>query len=423
MKNVGISDAEQWRGDWSDAQRTAIVEELKRVLSHPTFKSSKRCTSLLSYLVDRALAGEEDGVKERTLGIEVFEREPNYDTNADPIVRRTANEIRKRLAQCYLEQRARYPARFSVDRGSYRLEVEFEAPDEAAGPTDADTPEASPNSLKLSPGSDGHLEAKSEPASKLLRRGWIPGLAAALLLCVGLFFFARSNTFRSPENRLWEPLLASGDRVILCVSDVTPPVGVNAASNAQAPSASPLSHGPSQKTPFTDTRVAQAISIRLAQFKRQTNLQPSSALTFQDFRQGPAVLIGGTINPWAAMLLSKLRYTLQYDPVTLDKWIQDRQNPSVRNWKINGKPQTSDTFEDYAVVTRFFDPDTGQWILGLSGLEAHGTEAAGELVADPAFAKLIPSSVRSTGNFQIVLRVPVMAGSTGPFEIVAVHTW
>jgi hypothetical protein len=123
------------------------------------------------------------------------------------------------------------------------------------------------------------------------------------------------------------------------------------------------------------------------------------------------------------MLLSKLRYTLRIDPITLDKWIQDAQNPSMRDWKINGKPQSSDTFDDYAVITRFFDRDTGQWIMALSGLEAHGTEAAGELVADPAFAKFIPSSVSSTGNFQIVLRTPVMRGSTGPFEVLAVYTW
>ena len=51
-----------------------------------------------------ALAGRAEGLKERTLGIEVFGKDPNYDTTEDPIVRVTAGEIRKRIAQYYQEQ-------------------------------------------------------------------------------------------------------------------------------------------------------------------------------------------------------------------------------------------------------------------------------------------------------------------------------
>ena len=244
-----------------------------------------------------------------------------------------------------------------------------------------------------------------------------------MLVSIACLLVVRLDAFRSPQYKLWKPLLASGDRITVCVSDIAALPAVDGMTISQISSASPISHGPREDTPFLDTRVAHAISMRLLEFKRQPNLQPSSALTFQNFRQEPAVLVGGTINPWASILLSKLRYTLRIDPITLDKWIQDAQNPSMRDWKINGTPQSSDNFVDYAVITRFFDKDTGQWIMALSGLEAHGTEAAGELVADPAFAKFVPSSVRSTGNFQIVLRTPVMRGSTGPFEVLTVYTW
>ena len=431
LAKVPILDRRESSRGWSDAERTAIVEETNRVLSHPTFKGSKRCIELLSYLVDRALAGEEDGIKERVLGIEVFGRGADYDTNSDPIVRRTANEIRKRLGQCYFEPSSRPAVRIHMARGSYLLEFEFEGDDVLPeltetenDPTETESPEESPQPLKLHRTQDAHFERTFKSTSKLLRRSLILGIAAALLVSIACLLLVRFVAFRSPEYKLWKPLLDSGDRITLCVSDVTPLVGADdGATGSQAPSTSPLSHGTPQKAPFLDTRVAQAISTQLLEFKRQTNLQPASALTFQDFRQGPTVLIGGTINPWASILLSKLRYTLRIDPITLDKWIQDAQNSSMRDWKINGKPQSSDTFVDYAVITRFFDKDTGQWIMALSGLEAHGTEAAGELVADPAFAKFVPSSVRSTGNFQIVLRVPVLRGSTGPFEVLAVYTW
>jgi hypothetical protein len=437
LAKVPILDKGLSRRGWSDAQRTAIVEEMNRVLSHPTFNGSKRCIALLSYLVDRALAGEENGIKERTLGIEVFGRDADYDTNSDPIVRRTANEIRKRLGQCYFEPYGRPAVRIHMARGSYLLEFEFEGDDGLLGPaemesdptetesdpTETESPEKSPEPLKLNRPWGTHSEATSKSTSKLVRRGWILGIAAAILVSIACLLVVRLDALRSPQYKLWKPLLASGDRITVCVSDTAAVPAADGMINSQTPSASPISHGPREDTPFLDTRVAHAISMRLLEFKRQTNLQPSSALTFQDFRQEPTVLVGGTINPWASILLSKLRYTLRIDPITLDKWIQDAQNPSMRDWKINGMPQSLDNFVDYAVITRFFDRDTGQWIMALSGLEAHGTEAAGELVADPAFAKFVPSSVRSTGNFQIVLRTPVMRGSTGPFEVLTVYTW
>jgi hypothetical protein len=152
-------------------------------------------------------------------------------------------------------------------------------------------------------------------------------------------------------------------------------------------------------------------------------LQQCTALTFQDLRRRPVVLIGGSNNPWALILLPSLRYSIGIDPITRDKWIQDAHDPSKRDWRIDGRLQNTDSSPDYAIVSRFLNKETGQWIMALSGLEAHGTEAAGELVADPAFAKSLPSVMRSMGNFQIVLRTSVIRGSTGPFEIVAVHTW
>jgi len=51
--------------------------------------------------VEQTLAGNEDNLKERTLGVEVFHRTPDYDTNLDPVVRLCAGEVRKRIAQYY----------------------------------------------------------------------------------------------------------------------------------------------------------------------------------------------------------------------------------------------------------------------------------------------------------------------------------
>ena len=78
-----------------------IREQLNRLLAHPLFTNSKRYPVLLAYTVEQALLGNAGELKERTIGVEAFGREPNYDANLDPVVRTTAAEVRKRLIQYY----------------------------------------------------------------------------------------------------------------------------------------------------------------------------------------------------------------------------------------------------------------------------------------------------------------------------------
>src|SRR5580700_12081717 len=78
-----------------------IREQLRRLLAHSLFTNSKRYPVLLAYTVEQTLDGNADQLKERTIGVEAFGREPNYDVNLDPVVRTTAAEVRKRLIQYY----------------------------------------------------------------------------------------------------------------------------------------------------------------------------------------------------------------------------------------------------------------------------------------------------------------------------------
>ena len=71
------------------------------MLANPLFSHSKRYPNLLRYVVEQTLQGQTAPLKERTLGVEVFDRKLDYDTSLDPVVRTTAGEIRKRIAQYY----------------------------------------------------------------------------------------------------------------------------------------------------------------------------------------------------------------------------------------------------------------------------------------------------------------------------------
>src|SRR5277367_5306442 len=87
----------------ADSLPSAVLvrEQLRRLVAHPLFTNSKRYPVLLTYTVEQTLLGNAGDLKERTIGVEAFGREPSYDVNLDPIVRTTAAEVRKRLIQYY----------------------------------------------------------------------------------------------------------------------------------------------------------------------------------------------------------------------------------------------------------------------------------------------------------------------------------
>src|SRR3974390_257288 len=97
----------------------SIREELDRILSSPEFRTSKRSQDFLKYVVEHALTGQADLLKERTIGIEVFGRSTDYDPGEDATVRVRAGQSRKGLGLYYPEQGEPYPVRIKLPLGTY----------------------------------------------------------------------------------------------------------------------------------------------------------------------------------------------------------------------------------------------------------------------------------------------------------------
>src|ERR1035441_2070092 len=85
-------------------RREEVRAQLARLLASPLFQHSKHYPGFLRYVVNETLEGRGGYLKERALGAEVFGRDPDYDTNADPVVRTSASEVRKRIAQYRSEE-------------------------------------------------------------------------------------------------------------------------------------------------------------------------------------------------------------------------------------------------------------------------------------------------------------------------------
>src|ERR1051325_11381666 len=112
--------------------RSQIQQLLAEILGSAPFRTSRQCQDLFRFIVEHSLAGSEDSLRERLIGIEVFGRASDYDTAEDPVVRVRAADVRKRLAQYYQSQKTD-PGHWKVDipTGSYKAQFH---PPEAIAP-------------------------------------------------------------------------------------------------------------------------------------------------------------------------------------------------------------------------------------------------------------------------------------------------
>ena len=111
------------------SQEDAVRAEIGRLLESPSFRTSKRCREFLEYIVEHTMNGSSGALKERSLGVALFQLPQVFDTGQHTIVRVTANEVRKKLAQHYLaENGSSHGVRIDLLPGSYSVGFRWETP-------------------------------------------------------------------------------------------------------------------------------------------------------------------------------------------------------------------------------------------------------------------------------------------------------
>src|SRR5689334_12137943 len=125
------------------SQEDAVRAEIGRLLESPAFRTSKRCREFLEYIVEHTMNGSSGALKERSLGVALFQLPQDFDTGQHTIVRVTANEVRKKLAQHYLaENGSSHAVRIDLPPGSYSAGFRWETPPADAVPAAIATGEA-----------------------------------------------------------------------------------------------------------------------------------------------------------------------------------------------------------------------------------------------------------------------------------------
>ncbi len=97
----------------------AIRAQLERILASPHFSGTDRSRRFLRFVVEEALAGRSERLKEYTLAIEVFDRDDTFDPSTNPGVRVEASRLRRRLEHYYLTLGREDPVLIELPRGTY----------------------------------------------------------------------------------------------------------------------------------------------------------------------------------------------------------------------------------------------------------------------------------------------------------------
>jgi hypothetical protein len=369
--------------------RAEVREQLARLLDSSLFRGSRRYPGLLRFIVERKLDGRIEQLKERTLGVEVFGRRADYDTNQDPIVRVSAAEIRKRIAQYYHEPGHETELRIELPLGSYIPVF---------------------HSATVAPVLTPAVVRPWYPAKKW----WWLALAACLPLA------ALSWNRAAPIDQFWRPLVQSGSPVSLCVAR-SPFESGHLVDTVNFESRSSNIAWPDVVTLAKLTGLLQAKGQRY-------EIRREDRASFDDLRQGPAILIGGFNDSWTLRLMNDQRFRFQKEGTLC--WIKDQQNPADKRWSIDlghtdahGSPFLA---QDYAIVSRVANPRTGSMLVLVAGLWGYGTQAAGEFLTNgrflEAFARQVPAGWEKK-NMQIVIGTEVIDHTPGPPQVLAVNSW
>ena len=93
--------------------------QVARILASPHFARSATLNRLLRFVVDLALDGKEQELKEYRLGVDVFDRGADFDPRIDPIVRMQAAKLRARLAEYYAAEGRDDALVIAIPKGGY----------------------------------------------------------------------------------------------------------------------------------------------------------------------------------------------------------------------------------------------------------------------------------------------------------------
>lgn len=454
---------EKDRKERDEIAPTLIRQELARILESRYFRQSKRAKQFLQFVVEQKIGGNEEQLKERLIGIEVFGRGLDYATGDDPVVRVQAGEVRRRLELYQADVDDQQQVSIELPVGSYVPIFHLRIPDVIPSHTPAldngqkfnpeanesldvlpAAPELRPSLLYLS--DKCSTDPSTTPSKKRVRRIVI-GICICLALAVVVMEYGIRNT-NSPDvwmNAFWGPVTGVGKPVLICL--VKPAVYQPSralfdsyAAKHSGAFATPLERytrvlplAPQETIRWSDmvpvynsgpaiggVHAAMNISALFGRRNMPFEVRFGDEVSFTELRESPAVIIGALNNRWMMQMSSDLHFVMQETKRQLSI---HETGPANRTWVDQNIPAG---WRDYGLVTRQLKGPTGQITIRIEGISDGGTQAGSELISNPrdlrnALQNLPKGWERK--NIQLVVATDIIEGKPGPPQLVAFYVW
>ena len=443
---------------------------LQRILAAPDFVRSPQLSKFLRYVCNATFEGREQDLSEQHIGVEVFGREPNYDSAADTIVRSHALRLRRRLEQYFQRAGQQEPMHLVIPRGGYipsfiprlaaldQLSPNILASPYGLRPEMDETREANreelPNLIAIAEQSSvSPALAESEgPAGSSSRTllGYRIAIASLALICVGLIgimaMHLRTHLPVKRHHLLWSRLFTEDEPTQIVLGD-SGLVLFHAVVREYVSLHDYLSDDVSKQMP--SVAHVDPDFARFLLHRRYTSMVDATTLThllrlpeavpdrtlvhysrdmhLNDFKTGNVIMIGAQeAVPWVELFETHMDFRFSIENVDKHASFINR-HPMLGEATEYSSVSTSTRGKVYSVVA--FLPNlsgTGN-VLILEGLSMAGTEAAVDLVMDDDRLLPILNNARkpdgSIHHFEMLLESEGLGEGAGPARVVAMHTY
>jgi hypothetical protein len=424
----------------------AVRGHLQEVLSSDAFMGGHRAQRFLQLVVEHALAGRADRLRERMLGAEMFGRPIDYDTGNDAVVRVKASEVRRRLAQYYQVPTTPPTIQIELPTGSYSPlfhRVPVEVPSAPAEAATSQLDSVSVQTQSTAAHSEGVANGRRWKWKFWLFRIALLATFSAALISLGWFAavrFGGSHRTVTAADPIWASLFDGKKNTYIVPADV----GFNLLED--------LSHHPmaladymkggylklpvpgvdahrgeglrSQRlTSFVDAQIISTLA-ELPEYNRQrTFLRFPRDLRLDDLKDANAILIGSVgSNPWASIADNNANFHIVYR--------QGMEGATI----VNEKPQPGEqvsyeshwnepSHETYALISFLPNLSGNGHLLLIQGLDVAGTQAAAEALFHPAaMAPVLQRATRPDGSirsFEILVRSTSINWNSTDAQVIA----
>lgn len=421
-KTMEVAQSEDSK--FTEETQTAVRAELEMMLAAPFFAQSSRCKKFLSHIVEQALLGNGKQLKERMIGITVFERANDYDTSEDAIVRVTANDVRKRIGQFYQESRGSHVLQIDLPRGSYVPEFRNSVTTQASNGAETQALPAA----EADQAADDYSSIATPEAPQTSGTRW-PWRTVVLLVLIFGSVAALASLWRSRASHripdVWGAFVEAKAPVLVCLGTNDIP-GVKTSSAAETEDEILRK----ETLPIDDISVVTSLARMLGNDGIQFRLAAADQTSLADLQAQPVILIGAADNKWTLQLIQALRYRIEVafpsgpdkPPVTS---IVDAKQPSNAAWKTDFSVPVSSWKYDYAIVAKENEATIGVPVFIEAGLGNSGSLAASESLTSGALNAALDNepSCRGKSNFEAVIGTALVGLKPGPPQFLRMTCW